>query len=148
MLYKILIISLFVFFNTQYSQINNQSQPEDILIETTTAIQNRDYLIYTKLLHPDAIWQFTKLINLFRSTELDDERVFSLFDVNSLDELISTSDTVYVVYRYSISVDNISITKIEVESFKQSEFGWRLLLKGDFEAVIEQLLDRYEKLID
>ena len=183
MIYKILIICLFVFINTSRSQINDQSQPESILKEAIISIQDQDYLGYTKLLHPDAALPLIKLINILRSAGLDDARVLGLFGVNTFDELNSAPDsvlvsnfiqyifiasqedkslnisepiiigkinegidTVHVVYRYSLTTDNMTITKVQVESLKRSELGWRLLLKGDLESVIELLLKRYEKL--
>jgi len=178
---KILALCLFVFINSSCSQINIKSPPEDFLKESLRAIQEQDYVSFVQLLHPDAISQFTKLINLLRSAELEDERLFSLFSVNTLDEFNSTSDTVlianflrytlahssknesptisdptiigkvnegddiiHIVYRNSITANSITISKVQVESLKQSKYGWRLLLKGDLESVLETLSKRLE----
>lgn len=48
-------------------------------------------------------------------------------------------DTVHVVYRLALSVEDIAITEMDVISLGRSRAGWRTLLKGDVRAMASAL---------
>jgi glycerol-3-phosphate dehydrogenase len=55
--------------------------------------------------------------------------------VQMLGHIDEGSDTTHVVYRMAMSIDGMSITRMDVMSLSRSANGWRGLLKGDVSAL-------------
>jgi hypothetical protein len=59
--------------------------------------------------------------------------------IQVLGQVKEGADTVHVVYRMSMTVNNIPVTKMDVMTVGRSTHGWRGLLKGDVRALASSL---------
>lgn len=52
---------------------------------------------------------------------------------------VPEGDMLHMVCRTSVSVEEISLTKMEVISLRQSQGSWRVLLSGEMEGIVQAL---------
>ena len=53
------------------------------------------------------------------------------------------TDLAHVVYRMTITVDGLKVTKMEVLSLQRTDSGWAMLLRSDIETMAAALRQRF-----
>lgn len=114
-----------------------------VVVETPGADDMREQILGVRSVAAAKALSDTALFAAFmKAATGSDPSVGALFKsarVQILGHLAEGPDTVHVVYRMTMQMDSIPISRLDVASFARSPLGWRGLLKGDVTALATRL---------
>lgn len=77
------------------------------------------------------------------SARPDFQEVLAGTEMTVLGSVAEGDSHAHVVYRGSIALEEVKVTKVGVVSFQRTETGWGMLLSGEFEGLANALQQRF-----